>query len=218
MPSLVPKTRRRCLQKSNVTRFFSQQEDCSTWGDPHVSPWGSPHPAHSPRPQVSSLGLSAPAPANTTAGPVSSSPQPCPVWPWAPPSQAHPRAHIPARPCPQGGAQCSGLGLPRCPLAAPLSAGTGPGARPCPDGPLDLQELLAQAGCHQWALGKTNESSHLRHMVLLCSLLLLLLLNEQLLLLPAPGCSQFFKASLHLVQHLGSVAYHQLDAVLSRLQ
>jgi len=55
-------------------------------------------------------------------------------------------------------------------------------------------------------------------MVLLCSLLLLLLLNEQLLLLPAPGCSQFLEASLHLLQHLGSVAYHQLDTVLSRLQ
>lgn len=55
-------------------------------------------------------------------------------------------------------------------------------------------------------------------MVLLCSLLLLLLLNEQLLLLPAPGCSQFFEASLHLLQHLGCVADHQLDAVFGRLQ
>lgn len=60
--------------------------------------------------------------------------------------------------------------------------------------------------------------NNLRHVILLCILLLLLLLNEQLLLLPASCCSQFFEASLHLLQHLGSVAYHQLDAVLGRLQ
>lgn len=97
----------------------------------------------------------------------------------------------------------------------PSDRAAGPLSSPVPTDP---GELLAQAGRRQGALGKTTESSHLRHMVLLCGLLLLLLLNEQLLLLPAPGCPQFFEASLHLLQHLGSVAYHQLDAVLGRLQ
>lgn len=82
----------------------------------------------------------------------------------------------------------------------------------------DPWKWLAWVGGCQWTLGKNNESSHLRHMILLCSLLLLLLLNEQLLLLPAPGCSQLFEASLHLLQHLGSVAHHQLHAVLGCLQ
>lgn len=88
-----------------------------------------------------------------------------------------------------------------------------------PDAALtDPWKWLDQVGCCQWTLGKNNESSHLRHVILLCSLLLLLLLNEQLLLLPAPGRSQFLKASLHLLQHLGSVAHHQLHTVLGRLQ
>lgn len=87
-------------------------------------------------------------------------------------------------------------------LPPPGWAWMGPGARPCP----------------AEGLKEDNEYSHLRHVILLCILLLLLLLNEQLLLLPASCCSQFFEASLHLLQHLGSVAYHQLHAVLGRLQ
>lgn len=174
--------------------------------------WGSHHPAKSPWPHVSPLVPSASALAMLQQGWVSSSPQPCLAMGLSesgPPVGPHPSLS----PSPER-SLTPGLGLPLCPSAALLLARAGMG----PDGPLELWELLVQAGCCQWALGKTNESSHLRHMVLLCTLLLLLLLNEQLLLLPAPGCSQFFKASLHLLQHLGSVAYHQLDTVLSCLQ
>jgi len=45
------------------------------------------------------LGLSA-LPSDTAAGPVSSSPQPCPTWPQAPLSQAHPQACSLAQPWP----------------------------------------------------------------------------------------------------------------------
>jgi len=51
-------------------------------------------------------------------------------------SAAHPGAHVPACPCPQGGAQCPGLGLPWSPTAALLLAGAvgrALAARPCPD-------------------------------------------------------------------------------------
>lgn len=133
------------------------------------------------------------------------------------PSQATVQLQLPTvLPCPASGLIQLGpsvgpqLGLasnwvgaaPVSPLPPPGWAWMGPGARPCP----------------AEGLKEDNEYSHLRHVILLCILLLLLLLNEQLLLLPASCCSQFFEASLHLLQHLGSVAYHQLDAVLGRLQ
>lgn len=48
--------------------------------------------------------------------------------------------------------------------------------------------------------------------------LLLLLLHEELLLLTPPGRAQLLEARLHLLQHFGGVADHQLHAVLGRLQ
>lgn len=48
--------------------------------------------------------------------------------------------------------------------------------------------------------------------------LLLLLLHEQLLLLAPAGRAQLLEAGLHLLQNLGGVTDHQLDAVLGRLQ
>lgn len=67
---------------------------------------------------------------------------------------------------------------------------------------------------------ESNEAPHLRHVVLLGGqvLLLLLLLHEELLLLAPPGRAQLLEARLHLLQHLGGVADHQLDAVLGRFQ
>lgn len=127
---------------------------------------------------------------------------PCPARPWALLIWAHPWAMAlpglvlflsPER-CP-----VPRLGLPWCPW-------------------LVVGQALVWGPALPEGLKEDNEYSHLRHVILLCSLLLLLLLNEQLLLLPAPRCSQFFETSLHLLQHLGSVAHHQLDAVLSRLQ
>lgn len=66
---------------------------------------------------------------------------------------------------------------------------------------------------------ESNEAPHLRHVVLLrAQVLLLLLLHEELLLLAPPGRAQLLEAGLHLLQHLGGVAHHQLHAVLGRLQ
>lgn len=48
--------------------------------------------------------------------------------------------------------------------------------------------------------------------------LLLLLLHEELLLLAPPGRAELLEAGLHLLQHFGGVADHQLHAVLGRLQ
>lgn len=59
---------------------------------------GSPRSAHSSRRHVSPLGPSART--TNAARAVSSSPQPCPTWPQAPPSRAHPQTHIPAHPQP----------------------------------------------------------------------------------------------------------------------
>lgn len=183
-------------------RGYLQVLDCHPQSYPHPQPMTPCQPpgAISPLPSNAAAGLSLQQP---TALPSHGSESGPPVGPQPSLSPSPRRSLMP------------GAGTAPVPISCPAPGHGWDGPY---DGPLDLWELLVQAGGHQGALGKTNESSHLRHMVLLCTLLLLLLLNEQLLLLPAPGCSQFFKASLHLLQHLGSVAYHQLDTVLSCLQ
>lgn len=181
-------------------RMSSAHPDCSKcWlrpqgylQAPDCPPWGSLHPVHSPGAHATPRAIIS-CPSNGPAGPVSSSPWPCPAQPWGPTKQGSPVGSCPSLSLSPG--RCPGLELP-----APVWRW---------DGPL---------GCCQWTLGKNNESSHLRHVVLLCGLLLLLLLDEQLLLLAAPGCPELLKASLHLLQHLGGVTHHQLHTVLGCLQ
>lgn len=56
-------------------------------------------------------------------------------------------------------------------------------------------------------------------MILLSSqILLLLLLHQELLLLTPPRRTELLEASLHLLEHFGGVADHQLHAVFGRLQ
>lgn len=64
---------------------------------------------------------------------------------------------------------------------------------------------------------ESNEAPHLRHVVLLRAQVLLLL-HEELLLLAPPRRAELLEASLHLLQHFGGVAHHQLHAILGRFQ
>lgn len=68
-----------------------------------------------------SPGVICPCPSGTTAGPASSSPQPCPAWPQAP-------CPSPSSACPWEGAWCPGLVASRLPAPGRVS-GTEPGCQ-----------------------------------------------------------------------------------------
>lgn len=86
-----------CTSSAMRGNGFHCETEKSQWPTGTTSPacpW-LPHTVHSPGPHAS------PCPSDTTAGPVSSSPQPCPVM-------------GPTKPGPPMG-QCRGLGLSSCP-------------------------------------------------------------------------------------------------------
>lgn len=95
------------------------------------------HSQVSPWPRVPpSLGFQ-PLPSKAPAWPGSSSLQPSPAWPWAPPTGPTSQPGLVLSLFPR---RCLVLGLPlfpHCP-APGWDGGTGPGARPCPHSPRKL--------------------------------------------------------------------------------
>lgn len=86
------------------------------------SPSGLPPPACSPGPRVTPMGAIGPCPSDVTAGPVSSSPQPCSPCPWAQPWLGRyvvPKAGTTLVP-PASPGWGFGQALASCPGAAPV--------------------------------------------------------------------------------------------------